>query len=173
MESPKYHGRSPGHGRRLFSLGVSSLGDLSGRVTLASPHFIALIACDTHFASVDEMSAAGAWLLSQGAVVISTWGPGCEKFHDVIDETDLEVHPDETDDTVVLTTWHDSESLASALWFAVNTIGPARAYEQTCTTVMAISVGNSTWLAEIEDRLAHPQRLTDSVLAISESSGNP
>lgn len=173
MKSPRYHGRSPGLGRRLFSLGVSALGDLSGRVTLPSPHFIALIAGDTNSASVDEMSAAGAWLLSQGAVVISTWGPGCEKFHDVIDETDLEVHPEETDDTVVLTTWHDSESLASALWFAVNTIGPARAYEQTCNTVMAISVGSPTWLAEIEGWLADPQRLTESVLAVSESDGNP
>jgi hypothetical protein len=168
MPRLKDHGADPTLGRKLFSLGVPALADLRGPVELPSPHFIALVACDASRCSVDEMSEAGAWLLSQGAVVIATWGPDCGKFHDVIDETGLEVHPEETDETVVLTTWHESESLAEALWFVVNTISPASAYVATCSTVVCISVGSADWQTEIERWLEAPELLSEAVLGAPE-----
>jgi hypothetical protein len=171
MKQLRNHGKDPTSGRHLLSLGVSALPDLAGALDLPSQHFIALVACDAALASVDEMSEASAWLLTQGAVVIATWGPGCERFHDIIDETGLDINPAETDETVVLTTWHDADSLAEAVWFVVNTIAPAPAYQGTCNTVVGISVGNTAWQTEIEDWLAKPDRLSQAVLSASGTSG--
>jgi hypothetical protein len=170
MSQLKDHGADPTLGRELISLGASTLRDLAGSLSLPSSHFIALVACDSTRSSVDEMSQVGAWLLGQGAVVIATWGEGCEKFHDIIDETDVETRPDQPDEGVVLTTWHDSESLAEALWFVINTISPAPAYETTCKTVLAIAVGNTEWQAEIEKWLSSPASLTAAVAGGSEAS---
>jgi hypothetical protein len=167
MKELKNRVDEPASGRHLFSLGVSTLHDLDGVLELPSRHFIALVACDTSSASVDEMSDAATWLLSQGAVVIATWGPGCERFHDIIDET-LSIEPEEPDDAVILTTWHDSDSLAEAVWFVIETISAASAYESTCSTVVAISVGNSKWQADIEHWPAEPTRLAGLVLGGSE-----
>ncbi len=173
MTQLKNHGADPTLGRKLCSLGVSALHDLAGSLSLPSKHFIALVACDSTRFSVDEMSKAGAWLLDQGAAVIATWGPGCEKFHDIIDETDLEVRPAQAEDELVLTTWHDSESLAEALWFVINTISPVSRYEATCNTVLTIAVGNPEWQAEIERWLTSPALLTQAVVGDSEAKGAP
>jgi len=44
-----------------------------------------------------------------------------------------------------MTTWHDDERLEEALWFAVNSAFPAGAYEQTCKTLVTVTIGNQDW----------------------------
>ncbi len=67
---------------------------------------------DSEQESVGEISRVAEVLLGSGGVYFCTWGNGCERVHDII-----EVDPDPADDSVVMTTWHDDETLDEALWF--------------------------------------------------------
>lgn len=49
------------------------------------------------------------------ANVLCCWGPGCERLHDCFDEADVCHKLDDADAPVVMTTWHDRESLDSYL----------------------------------------------------------
>jgi hypothetical protein len=42
-------------------------------------------------------------------------GPDCERVHDIIDEVIVNRNPGETDEDVIMTTWHDDEALNEAL----------------------------------------------------------
>jgi hypothetical protein len=99
--------------------------------------------------SVDEIGNIANWALAQGAVYLCAWGPDCERVHDIIDEVLVARNPDATDEDVIMTTWHDDETLEEALWFAVNSAYPAGVYEGTCETLLAITVGNKDWGSQI------------------------
>ncbi|MEP6889345.1 MAG: hypothetical protein ABI955_01455 [Nitrospirota bacterium] len=92
--------------------------------------------------SSNEIRNIADWALAQGAVYLCDWGPDCERVRDIIDEVIVNRNPGETDEDVIMTTWHDDEALNEALWFAVNSAYPAGAYEGTCETLVAITVEN-------------------------------
>ena len=75
-------------------------------------------------------------------------------MHDIIDEVVCNRNPDETDEDVIMTTWHEDEALDEALWFAVNSAFPAGAYEETCKTLAAIAVGSQDWGSQIARKLS-------------------
>ncbi|KQM99908.1 MULTISPECIES: hypothetical protein [Sphingomonas] len=60
------------------------------------------------------------WLVQSGCLYFIAWGTDCEAWHDTVDWTVLEGFNfgDIPDDKFVMTTWHDKEPLAEALWFA-------------------------------------------------------
>ena len=82
------------------------------------------------------------------------WGPDCERVHDIIDEAVVSRNPGETDEDVIMTTWHEDETIEEALWFAVNSAFPAGAYEQTCKTFVTIAVGSQDWGSQIAKKLS-------------------
>jgi len=65
----------------------------------------------------------------------------CERVHDIIDEVVVNRNPGETDEDVIMTTWHEDE----APWFALNSAFLVGAYEETCKTLVAIAVGSQDW----------------------------
>ena len=65
--------------------------------------------------STIEISDIANWALDQGAVYVCVWGPDCERVHDIIDEVIVNRNPGETDEDVIMTTWHDDEALNEAL----------------------------------------------------------
>ena len=73
-------------GRELYLLGVPSLESLPERLTLATEHFVCLLASDASQLSTKLVFRAAEQLLASGAVYICSWGPGCERVHDLFDE---------------------------------------------------------------------------------------
>ncbi len=101
---------------------------------LPSRRFRLFIAADSRDTSVGAVSEFVKAALKQGAVYCCVWGPGCERFHDIIDEVVVEdglhermfVGPTPSD--VIMTTWHSEESLEEALDFFTTSAQPTKGF---------------------------------------------
>lgn len=62
------------------------------------------------------------WLVDGGCLYAMTWGAGCEAWHDAIDDAFIAAHPAglPDDDQLIMTTWHDDESLDEVAEFAAH-----------------------------------------------------
>jgi hypothetical protein len=125
---------------------------------------VLFLAVDATSLADDKLFSLVDWVMDQGAVYVCVWGTGCEHVHDVIDETIVEaivkLGQMESDDTIIMTTWHDDESLEEALWFALNNAIPASAYSESCSVVIAVSIGSEQWGRKILVYLSNPDRLS-------------
>ena len=98
---------------------------------IPSRRFRLLVAGDSSDATVDEISKFATAALSRGMVYLVAWGPGCERLHDVFDQVKIEdelgarkfVGPNPND--VIMTTWHDEETLTQALDFLATCAVPS------------------------------------------------
>ena len=148
------HGRMRGQGRFLLSILVSGPKDLSSPIAIPGKHCVIFLAMDACPMSADEIGNIANWALAQGAVYLCVWGPDCERVHDIMDEVVADRNFDETDEDVVMATWHDDETLEEALWFAVKSAFAVGAYEQTCKTLVTVTIGNQDWGSRIAKTLS-------------------
>jgi hypothetical protein len=131
--------------RILFLASALELSQLPSAVSPTSPHFALFVACDASTAENSLVSSVADQLMSKGLAYVCVWGPGCERVHDVFDEERVLKNPNETSESVILTTWHSNETLQEALHFFMHSAYPAAAYEQSCRNWIAISVANPEW----------------------------
>jgi hypothetical protein len=102
----------------------------------------------------EHVVALAEQLVRRGLFWVSTWGAECERIHDLFDEVDVTVDVELQEqgfdvDTVVISTWHNKDSLEEALeffWTAAfpdegKTYGP---------TFVALAVGSESFRAEVE-----------------------
>ena len=68
------------------------------------------------------------------------------------------------DESTIMTTWHNDESLDDSTWFALNSAFPDDRFFDDCKSVVAISIGNDMWAKELATSLANPRSLTIRVL---------
>ena len=73
------------------------------------------IAADSSKVSAAEISDIAEKLLQRGLRYVCTWGPDCERVHDIFDET-IVGDGSETYNFQPMTTWHD-EPFGEALYF--------------------------------------------------------
>lgn len=150
-------------GRQLLSLDVATPSALSG-LELPAANFACLLAWDARDASADAVDAFVRPLLRAGASYFVCWGPDCERVHDIIDE--MLADPDDDfgvpADACIMTSWHASETLRSALWFFLATCWPDDHYRDATRTALAVSVGSHAWAAEIAVALDHPEAFVTS-----------
>ncbi len=117
-----------------------------------SPRFRLLVAADTADASVAQISRFAETALSKGMVYFCAWGVGCERFHDIVDELVVEdavlgkarFEPPTSKD-VVMTTWHDGESLEEALDFLATSAMPSEGYAHDSSHRVVICIGHPEW----------------------------
>jgi hypothetical protein len=133
--------------RELYSLTLPNFGELPVGLELPTQHFAAFVACDATSVDSSVLEALARSLLKSGCVYFCSWGPNCEKVHDCFDSECYAKFP------VIMTTWHDEESLDEALWFFVSDTHPDEAYYSTCGCGVAISIGNTAWSEHIRARL--------------------
>jgi hypothetical protein len=83
-------------------------------------------------------------------VYFCAWGPGCERFHDIVDQVIVEdgigrrfVPPTPRD--AVMTTWHDRESLEDALDFFATSAVATDGYGANSRYRVVISVESPEW----------------------------
>ena len=148
------HGKMKSQSRLLLSAFASGLDDFYSPIAIHGKHCVVFLAMDARTMSVDEIGNIANWALDQGAVYLCAWGPDCERVHDIIDEVVCNRNPDETDEDVIMTTWHEDETLEEALWFAVNSAFAVGAYEQTCKTLVTVTIGNQDWGSQIAKTLS-------------------
>jgi hypothetical protein len=144
-----------GQGSDLYVLEATTSEDVLNSLTLSSRGFTCLVAWDSRRASVDEVSKVVRYLLDAGAVYVCTWGPGCERVHDICDEA--QVGPFGDGEQVAMTTWHPDESLAEALWFVLDVARPEDRWVAECRATVAISIGSHEWASEMRVAFSDPR----------------
>lgn len=118
---------------------------------IASRRFRLFVAADVTSVSTEILSEFAHSALKSGMVYFSAWGPGCGRFHDVVDEVLVEDSLDSrlfvaaNEHDKVMTSWHEHESLEEALDFFVKWATPDGAFEQDSDYWLTLSLGEPTW----------------------------
>jgi hypothetical protein len=154
-------GRDSSTERDMYLLAVDSPDQISD-LALDSPHFGVLLAWNCASESPEVLLRIARKLISLGGVYFCCWGDGCELLHDSIDQVAMEV--DARSDPVIMTTWHDDESLREVLWFFINAAFPDDHYTESTRSMVVISVANTDWATESHEALVDPGQFTTSVL---------
>ncbi|HTR43632.1 MAG TPA: hypothetical protein VMH87_18630, partial [Pseudomonadales bacterium] len=115
--------------------------------SLPGHHFVAFVTADATRVDAIVLANFCRKLVQAGCVYFCAWGPDCERVHDIFDELIFNTDP------VIMTTWHDKESLDSALWFFLFSAFPDDGYG-TVQSEVAISIGNPAWGKQIRHNLA-------------------
>jgi hypothetical protein len=141
---------------------VLDLPTLEWPTSLGAPtnRFRLFVAADTLNSSVEEISRFALAALKAGMVYCCTWGRGCERFHDIVDECISEddigarKFAGANKNDVVMTTWHENESLQEALDFFTTCAMPADGFADDSGFRVVICVGHSEWAVAANDWLA-------------------
>jgi hypothetical protein len=146
--------RGPLH-RAIYSLHVSAPEDLPAAVptNLPGARFVLFLAWDARGIPDETIFTLAQRLVRAGLSYIVAWGPDCERVHDVFDDADIVENPESNTpatDTVIMSTWHDSEPLAQALWFALYSAYPAEPYDSKTISTVAAVVSNEHWAQAVE-----------------------
>jgi hypothetical protein len=133
------------NGRVVQAAHATSLVEAVAQLRVQTEQFVLFIASNTSGIPGPDLVDIAAAVIRAGATYICCWGPDCERFHDCFDEADFVINGEASDSRVLMTTWHDDESLENALWYALNSTVPSSAYEAATTSVIAICVGDEGW----------------------------
>lgn len=128
--------------------------DVPMALALPGRYFVCLLALDASDVPDATIERLARRLFAAGCVYICCWGAACSRVHDLFDEVDVERAPD---GPFAMSTWHEGESLAEALWFAWFNACPDEAFAEDCRAGVAISVGSPVWAAEIRRAMSDPE----------------
>lgn len=81
-------GRDPLTERDLYFLSINGINEIPNDINLSSPNYVCLIAWDSQQSTVEDISSVAESLIKNGGSYFCTWGPDCERMHDIIDEID-------------------------------------------------------------------------------------
>lgn len=126
-------------------------------IVAPGPHFVLFVAGDASSADESDLREFARKLIGQGAAYLAAWGPEAGRVESSFDDADIDLHPDPDD--YLLTVSATDEALDEALWDVLFVASPSPRYEHSCTSLLAITVGNDEWAATIERRLAAPDEL--------------
>ena len=156
MDEVRLVGRHERTERDLYVSVAHDIKTWSPELTRLRP-FVALLAMDADTEENETLELLASHLIAAGCHYVCTWGPGCERMHDVVDEvwhrvnSDLAALPaDAWDERDVMTTWHERESLDEALWYAIFL---AHLEEHEFSSVVAVVLPASA--EDVERRFAH------------------
>lgn len=134
---------------------VIQVPDLVWPPTLEVPskRFRLLVAADSTNLSTQAVADFTLAALNQGMVYLCSWGPDCERFHDIVDDvilgdslTQQKFSGPKAGD-VIMTTWHADETLEEALdSFAISAL-PTEGFLPESDFRLVICVGSSDWAA--------------------------
>lgn len=68
----------------------------------------------------DWQAAVSKWLAEPGSLYMMALGKDCNSWNDGVDFANLDQfgHDEIPDDKIIMTTWHEDESLQEVVWFA-------------------------------------------------------
>ena len=118
--------------------------------------FVAANITDVSTQTVSDFALAA---LNQGMVYFCSWGPDCERFHDIVDEVLVEddigerkfAGPNASD--VIMTTWHAKDSLEDAIDFFATSAAPTEGFAPDSDFRLVICVANQPWAAQANQYL--------------------
>jgi len=148
--------------REIYLLALDDPRELPESLAGIEPRFAALLVWDADRESVPTISAVTEFLYRAGCISLSTWGRGCERMHDIMDEVSVWLEIDEgpnphlhgPDDTEG-TTWH-SQSFRSALFYLVCCAHEPGSYAPFARSIVIAIGADESRLAHIRKALEWP-----------------
>lgn len=159
----EYVGTDFANERNLYVLELASPHGVPNVIDVRGDYFAALIAWDSRGSDVATISRLARCLIDAGGVCFCSWGPDCERVHDIIDEEWVANGFDPTSDSTIITTWHD-EPLTDAIWYAIFHAIPCDRYLRQCRSVVAVSIGIPDAATEIRTAFSDPEQFNNVVL---------
>lgn len=153
-------GRDEVSQRELFLIDAAGAEDIPTGLVL-NDRFVCLLAWDASGVSDDTVKTLARRLFAAGCVYICCWGADCSRVHDLFDLVDLERAPN---GPWVMSTWHENEPLAEAIWFSLFNAYPDDAFFDGCRSTLGLSLGSSTWAAEIRQAFSDPRKFNKDVV---------
>jgi hypothetical protein len=152
--TPRIAGRQSDPERSLYLAELDRPADWPEMIVAPAAPFILFLAMDARRVGTDEIFRFAERLLGQGVVYVCTWGPDCERVHDLFEEAEVirDVLDGVVSRDVVMTTWHADETLDEALWFALKMTLPAGSTGDELPDLLAIVIGHA-WAERVERRL--------------------
>ena len=146
---------------------VINIPDLRWPTSFRAPsnRFRLFVAADSVNISTDAISDFASGALNAGMVYLCAWGLGCERFHDTVDELVVEEEIGDgrfrgsTENDVIMTTWHDHESLQEALSFFATSARPTDGFTADSSFWFVVCVDNAQWAASAKQFLAQQSSL--------------
>lgn len=133
---------------------------LSATITGLSKPFVLLLAADATKLSDEQILHAAEQIVPMGLCYLCAWGPGCKRMHDLFDRVAIpfEATTQNPFQKVIMTTWHDDESLRKATWFFQNCAWPPESNGPDDVAWLAVSINNRLWSNKITDTLVANRR---------------
>jgi len=128
-------------GRAFYGLSVLSLAQWPDDLSLGSDFLAVFVVADGTTETTEELGEWARRALAQGLVYSCSWGPGSESVHDVVDWEELARHNYDTTGPIIMTTWHDSETLDEAVDFFMVSALPDKPFPLNSTAWLVVEVG--------------------------------
>ena len=155
MPHPRLLGYHAASKRSVYLLSLDSLGPDFTIPACESQPFTCLCAMDATAFTAAELGEFCGRLLRFGCAYLCTWGPDCERVHDIMDQEVIGENPPDTYVGCVMTTWHEKESLTEALeYFFDCTVPDSDFAPNGCDWALIISVGSPVWDEMVERYVA-------------------
>lgn len=136
-------------GKSIYLLQLARWEEWPSDLGLPAGHFGLFVAGDAGLGSTEVLRNVARQTLHAGLVYLSAWGPACESLHDLFDDCIVDRDSPEDVESVIMTTWHDRQSLSEALEFFVDVAEPAKDYRFDTRAWMIVVVGSARWAQEV------------------------
>ena len=94
-------------GRSVYSLSAATPEEVAKAVRVSpGRHFVLFLAWDARGVPDPTVIQLARALVLKGLAYVVTWGPDCERVHDLFDAVDIELNPESNmgSDTVIMST---------------------------------------------------------------------
>jgi hypothetical protein len=125
-------------------LSVETIEQLPQSIRPRSEYFTLLLAWDAPTVHESQLQEWMRPLVDRGLVYFCAWGERCEAVHDAVDRCDIGKDGAKSD-FVIMTTWHNTDSLEKACWFFKELALPNETSGIAKFDRFAVAVGNRQW----------------------------
>lgn len=123
---PRFAGMDTASCREVFLLSLPSIGHPYDLRPASVQPFVCLLAMDATGIEAALTSPLQRFLLDEGCVYFCTWGPDCERIHDLMDEEIVGFGFPKPGEGAVITTAHAGDTLEQAIDFLLDLANPDR-----------------------------------------------
>ena len=142
-------------GRHQFLLSVGDVAEIPSGIVLPTSRFVCLVVWDAANVGDEEIAHLAQQLLHSGAVYVCAWGPDCQRVHHLVDVQAMDSAEPGNDEAVVMTTSHEDEPLADAVWFSRMCAFPDPKLADDCGSTLVLVIGSPAWAEEVRGAFHH------------------
>jgi hypothetical protein len=140
---------------------ADSIESLGEKTTNGSANFGLFVAIDASGIADANILQGAKKLLSKGLACLCTWGPGCERVHDLFDVAARSINSELSGDDVVMTTWEADVPIEEALWFFVHAAFVTKKFDKTCKNWIIAPISSPEWEQLIRSKIAEISAITE------------